>query len=55
MTPPKPDDWLEQEGHHRDPLWCGGNCHGQAVSDDPCWGCIDWAFTQLEKSKKKSP
>ena len=35
-----------------DPMYCGGDAHGQACGDDPCWECIGWAFDKLEQFQK---
>jgi len=32
-----------------DPMACRGDNGGLACFDDPCWGCIMWAFEKLEE------
>jgi hypothetical protein len=39
------------------PYWCGGDCNGRCVEDDPCWSCIQFlhkaAMQMLPKRREE--
>jgi hypothetical protein len=48
MKEPQQFDLPWSEAKHN-PIWCGGDAHGQCCTDDPCWACIAWAFERLKE------